>query len=147
MRSRSGIYLLALFAVSTSAIAADTPKALDEVVIADMVDFTNAIAFYVDAPTDVQRGMALATQKTVKANQKVCTSEKEPHWLCTSKQFRFFRGITGTGEKSRSGYVCVDESWVTRHKYYPEAMMVSDGCIQIEWDEEKRAYELLWPEP
>jgi hypothetical protein len=147
MRSQFIGGLLAMYALSTSAATADRQVALDEVAIADYADFTHAVAFYVDAPINIQKEMAKTVQRTRRENQAECASKKESHWLCISKNFRYFRGITGTGEESKSGYVCVDEWWVTRHKYYPEKMMVSDGCIQIKWDDGKRGYELQWPEP
>src|SRR5215831_2247124 len=115
MRPLVMIGVLGLGTVSATAALDDKSVELDQVIIADLVDFTHAIAFYVDAPANLRREMSAAINKLRNEHKADCQSQNQPHWLCTSGGFRFFRGITGTGEQSKWGYVCADESWVTHH--------------------------------
>jgi hypothetical protein len=127
-------------------VAGQSSAGLEDVVVADYKDWTRAIAFFVDAPTSVQKEMSAAVVHARESHKQICTSQKEPHWLCSTSQFRLVRGITGTGDKSKSGFVCRDESWISHQRYYPERMLIDDDCVKINWNQEEKKHEVLWPE-
>lgn len=117
---------------------------LSEVMVACLKNWEDAIAFYVDAPASVRMRMSEAVGQARESTNALCASLKEPHWFCSGGKFRYFRGVTGVGDKSKSGFVCTDESWISHQRYYPEQMMIDDGCIEIAWDDVRERYEVLW---
>ena len=133
--------LLALILVVTSSANAETIA----VTIADSFDWANSTAFYVDAPRSIQTKMSEGVVASRKSNNTECSSGSDPFWLCTSNSFRFFRGISGNGIKQMSGYVCPNENWLKKHKYYPIKELADARCVHARWDAEQQAYYLHWP--
>jgi hypothetical protein len=117
---------------------------LSEVMIADLKDWRGAIAFYVDAPASVRKKMSEAVGQARESTNSLCASLKETHWFCSGGKFRYLRGVTGVGGKSKSGFVCTDEPWISHQRYYPERMLIEDGCIEIAWDDVGERYEVRW---
>jgi hypothetical protein len=135
-------FFLLFAALSISAANAGT----DTVEIADYHDWGNSPAFYVDASRSIGARMAVAVVNARKSNSTACSSSPKPFWLCTSSPLRFFRGISGNGRKQQSGYVCRDEDWLKRHKYYPIKELTDASCVYALWDPDDQAYELRWPD-
>ena len=117
----------------------------DTVVIADYFDFANAPAFYVDAPHSIQTQMKNAVGKYRQLNEVACHSSQPPFWLCSNAPLRYFRAITGKGQRRMSGYVCQDVDWLQRHKYYPVKELTDATCVHAQWDVEQRTYNIDWP--
>lgn len=117
----------------------------DQVVIADLKDWTHAIAFYVDASGSTQKELRAAVAQAREEHLRSCETQEKPSWLCSEKPFRYLRGITGVGGKAKSGFVCRDESWISRQRYYPEHMMTDDGCIRVDWHGWENRYQVAWP--
>jgi len=116
------------------------------VVIADYFDFANAPAFYVDAPHSVQTLMENAVEKHRQLNEEACHSSQSPFWLCSNAPLRYFRAITGNGQRQMSGYVCQDVDWLQRHKYYPVKELTDAICVYAQWDAEQQKYNIDWPD-
>ena len=118
----------------------------DAVVIADYFDFANSPAFYVDAPTSVQIHMRNSVVKYRQLNEAACHTSQSPFWLCSSVPLRYFRAITGKGQRGMSGYVCQDVDWLQRHKYYPVKELTDATCAHAQWDEDQQTYNIDWPD-
>ncbi len=134
--------LLALILAVTSSAHAETTT----VTIADYFDWANSTAFYVDAPRSIQTKMSEGVVALRKSNNTACYSSSDHTWLCKSNSFRFFRGISGNGIKQMSGYVCPNEDWLKKHKYYPIKELTDASCVHARWDAEEQAYHLYWPD-
>jgi hypothetical protein len=140
--------LLILAAVQPCAGADEAVNAgLDEVMVADLKDWRKAIAFYVDAPASIRARMSKAVGQARESADSLCASLTQTHWFCSRDKFRYFRGVTGVGGMSKSGFVCTDEWWISHQRYYPERMLIEDGCIEIVWEDVRERYEILsWPD-
>ena len=128
-------------------VAARSRAGAEEVIIADLREWTHAIAFYVDAPSSIAKEMNAALEQARESREDSCASQTDPKWPCAEKPVRFLRGINGIGEKSKSGYICEDVKSMTRQKYYPDRMMEDWGCIKVTWHGYKKGYLVAWPEP
>ena len=118
--------------------------AQEEIIIADpRIDWRRYPAFYVDAPQQLASVMLSAVRNAVLDDHELCADGSATKWLCTDVGHRFFIGVTGDGTELLSGYACSQNLDIPQLRYYRENIVGFSPCVELNWDEDARSYEVL----
>ncbi len=140
------IYTFGAKAVAVLILAAQATHAqVEEVVIADLLDWQGFPTHFVDAPTSVSVEMQSALSRAIEGGQLDCALANRTYWLCQAR-LRYFRGVAGNGSELMEGFVCQSDIGIPVQQSYAERLLALAKCAYFEWDQEHHEYHVIDPD-
>ena len=142
-----GAALVALTALSQSALS---QAKLEEITVMDgFIRF----AFYEPAPRAIAGSMQSAVSERCTALGVGKSSDSSAHttpWFCAGEALQFFRGVSTTGDRARTGVACRKGTVMPNLRYYPYDTFTKFNVqyVELSYDERSRRYTIVdWRYP
>jgi hypothetical protein len=134
-----GAVAVALAALSQAALGQGK---LEEITI---VDGPIRFAFYEAAPRAIARSMqnAVSERCTVLGlGKSSAASVRTTPWFCAGEVLQFFRAVSQTGDRTRTGVACRKGAVMPNLKYYPDDTFTKYDvqCVVLSYDERSRRH-------